>query len=87
MSAPLAPIKRQYFIARNPDVTPAQIALAKAAPYDRLVTAMHDMGDGVIFIASGEIVSYHERHAWLLERRGKARMSAIPDLAAGRGES
>ena len=67
--------RRRYYIARNPDVSASAITLAHTAPYDRLVTAMHDMGGGVVFDASGDIVAFHERHEWLLSRRGNARMS------------
>jgi hypothetical protein len=63
-----------YYIARNPDVSAARITLAHAAPYGRLVTALHDMGGGVIFDQTGAIVAFHERHADLLTRRGSARM-------------
>ena len=66
---------RRYYIARNPDVPASAITLAHAAPYDRLVTAFSDMGGGVIFDQSGDIVAFHERHAELLTRRGVARMS------------
>lgn len=65
----------RYFIARNPDVSPAAIALAHAAPYDRLVTAWHDMGDGVVFDEDGDIVAFHERHEWLLSRRDSLKMT------------
>ena len=64
-----------YYIAQNPDISPARIALARQAPYDRLVTAFSDMGGGVIFDDAGEIIAFHERHAEMLERRGSARMS------------
>lgn len=64
-----------YYIARNPDVSAARIALARQAPYDRLYTALGDMGGGVIFDASGAIVAFHERHADILAARGVARMT------------
>ena len=63
-----------YYIARNPDVSASAIKQAHAARYDRLVTALHDMGGGVVFDAQGSIVAFHERHADLLSRRGVARM-------------
>lgn len=64
-----------YYIARNPDVPASAITLAHAAPYDRLVTVVQDMGGGVVFDEHGEIVAFHERHADLLAHRGVARMS------------
>lgn len=67
--------ERRFYIARNPDVSHADVLLAKAAPYDRLETAFMDMGGGVIFNQSGEIIAYHERHARLLQHRGDARMT------------
>lgn len=63
---------RRFFIARNPDVSHADVLLAKAAPYDRLETAVFDMGGGVVFDKSGEIVAFHERHLPLLEHRAKS---------------
>lgn len=62
--------ERRFYIARNPDVSHADVLLAKAAPYDRLETALQDMGGGVIFDERGEIVAFHERHFALLEHRG-----------------
>jgi PAS domain-containing protein len=63
-----------YYIADNPDVSACAIEQARAARYDRLATALWDMGGGVVFDEQGDIVAFHERHAELLERRGKARM-------------
>ena len=65
----------RYYIASNPDISAARIALAHAAPYSRLYAALMDMGGGIIFDDDGDIVAYHERHAWLIERRGSARMT------------
>lgn len=64
----------RYYIANNPDVSASAITLAYAAPYDRLVTAMHDMGGGVVFDENGDIVVFHERHAELITYRNSARM-------------
>lgn len=66
--------RMRYYIGRNPEISASAITLAHAAPYDRLGTAMWDMGGGVVFDQQGNIVAFHERHADLLERRGKARM-------------
>lgn len=66
-----------YYIAKNPDVSAARVALARQAPYDRLYTALGDMGGGVIFESTGQIVAFHERHADLLAARGAAKMTNI----------
>ena len=68
-------ITATYYIARNPDVSAADITLAHAAPYDRLETAYMDMGGGVIFDGEGNLVAFHERHLWLIDHRGTARMT------------
>ena len=62
--------ERRFYIARNPDVSRVDVLLAKAAPYDRLDTAYQDMGGGVIFDQTGEIVAFHERHETILQHRG-----------------
>lgn len=63
---------RRFFRARNPDVGPAQVALAHAKPYEHLEDAIADMGEGVVFDSAGSIVAFHERHCWLIERRSRA---------------
>lgn len=64
-----------YYIARGPDVPASAILQAHAAPHADLVTAVQDMGVGVVFDARGEIVAFHERHAEWLSRRGVSRMT------------
>lgn len=66
---------RAFHIARNPDISRGQIALARARSYSRIEDAFADMGEGVVFDTGGDIVAYHERHAWLTEARGSARMT------------
>lgn len=62
-----------YRIANNPDVSPATLSTARA--YSTLEGAFADMGDGVIFSATGDIVAFHERHMRILAHRGSARMA------------
>lgn len=66
--------RKRYYIASNSEVSRVDILLAKQAPYDRLETAIFDMGGGVVFTDDGSIVMFHERHADMLERSGSARM-------------
>lgn len=78
---------RRFFVARNPDVAPSQIALAHAKPYEHLEDAVTAMGEGVVFDSAGSIVAFHERHVWLIERRSQAdglapRMSNVPAVAS-----
>lgn len=68
---------RRFRIARNPDASRG--AMGYARRYSRLEDAFADMGDGVVFDDSGAIVAYHERHAVLLEHRG--RDGASPRMA------
>lgn len=71
---------RRFFIALNTDVRPGRLRLAMQKSYERLEDAVADMGEGVVFDGSGAIVAFHERHAWLLERRGGSpRMSSAPE--------
>lgn len=80
MSAPAA---RRFYIARNPDVKASQVLLSRAKPYEHLEDAVANMHEGVVFDDAGSIVAFHERHAWLIERRSQAdgcspRMSNVP---------
>lgn len=63
-----------YYIADHPSITAARITLARQTPYSTFDSAFSDMADGVVFTESGDLAAYHERHAWLIERRGVARM-------------
>lgn len=83
---------RRFYIARNPDVSAADVHLARARSYSRLEDAAADMGAGVIFDDAGEIVAFHERHLPLLQLRARraarsgiahaSRMSNLPDLTS-----
>ena len=76
MSASVAP---RFYVARNPDISHADVLLARARPYSRLEDAAADMGEGVVFDDAGEIVAFHERHLPLLQLR--ARRAACSGVA------
>lgn len=63
-----------YYLAPHPSITPARITLARTKGYSTFDGAFADMGTGVVFTESGDLAAYHERHAYLVERRGVARM-------------
>lgn len=69
---PAPPTPRRFYVARNPDISAAQVALAHAKPYEHLEHAVADMREGVVFDDAGSIVAFHERHCWLIERRSRA---------------
>lgn len=82
---PAPPAPRRFYIARNPDVSAAQVALARARSYSRLEDAVADMESGVVFDDAGEIVAFHERHLRWLEYRAAGRtprMSNAPAVAS-----
>lgn len=80
--------ERRFYVAAHPDVTVAQVLLARARSYSRLEDAFADMGDGVIFDDAGEIVAYHERHGRLLELRSRRAPGSSPRMSnARRAES
>ena len=74
-----ASAERRFFLARNLDVPRSEVLLAKARPYERIEEATADMGEGVVFDSSGEVVAFHERHLRWVEHRaqrsGTARMA------------
>lgn len=74
-----ATAERRFYVARNLDVPHSEVLLAKARPYERLEDATADMGEGVVFDSSGEVVAFHERHLRWVEHRaqcsGTARMA------------
>lgn len=81
-----AAAERRFYVARNPDVSAADVLLARARSYSRLEDAVADMGAGVVFDDAGEIVAFHERHArWLeyrAQRSGSPRMTHAPAVAS-----
>jgi hypothetical protein len=77
--------ERRFFVARNADVSAAEVLLAKASPRERIEDAVADMGEGVVFDSSGEIVAFHERHARWIEHR--AQRSGTPRMAHARSGS
>ena len=81
-----AAAERRFYVARNPDVSAADVLLARARSYSRLEDAVADMDAGVVFDDAGEIVAFHERHArWLeyrVQRSGSPRMSNVTAAVA-----
>ncbi len=68
-------MEAHYRIARHPDVSRARAMTART--YSTIEGAFADMGDGVVFTPDGEIVAFHERHWWLIARRGNTRMTNV----------